>query len=118
MFVEYFSLSFFLIFSFILSSIIFIASYLLIVRQYDIEKISTYECGFDPFDEDTRGKFDVRFYLVSILFIVFDIEVAYLFPWAVCLPFLDFFGFFIMVLFLFILTLGFVYEWKKGALDW
>ena len=68
MFGEYFNLSFFLIFSFILSSIIFILSYFLIVRKYDIEKISTYECGFDPFDEDTRGKFDVRFYLVSILF--------------------------------------------------
>ena len=71
------------------------ASYLLVVKQYDIEKISSYECGFDPFEEDTRGKFDVRFYLVSILFIIFDIEVTYLFPWAVCLSFMDFFSFFV-----------------------
>ena len=82
------------------------------------DKLKSYECGFDPFEEDTRGKFDVRFYLVSILFIIFDIEVTYLFPWAVCLSSMDFFAFFIMIIFLLILTLGFVYEWKKGALDW
>lgn len=98
--------------------LLFVASYSLVVKQYDIEKISSYECGFDPFEEDTRGKFDVRFYLVSILFIIFDIEVAYLFPWAVFLASMDFFAFFVMVVFLLILTLGFVYEWKKGALDW
>jgi NADH:ubiquinone oxidoreductase subunit 3 (subunit A) len=115
---EYLNLLFFILFSFVLAGIIFLASYIGVLRQYDIEKVSSYECGFDPFDEDSRGKFDVRFYLVSILFIIFDIEVTYLFPWAVCLPFMDFFGFFVMIVFVFILTLGFIYEWKKGALDW
>jgi NADH-quinone oxidoreductase subunit A len=115
---EYLNLFYFIIFSSILSSVIFLASYFFVVRQYDIEKVSTYECGFDPFEEDPRGKFDVRFYLVSILFIIFDIEVAYLFPWSVSLSSMDFFGFFVMMFFLVILTLGFIYEWKKGALDW
>jgi NADH:ubiquinone oxidoreductase subunit 3 (subunit A) len=115
---EYLNIISFIFLSFLVAVILFMVSYFLVVKQYDIEKISSYECGFDPFDEDTRGKFDVRFYLVSILFIVFDIEVTYLFPWAVCLSYLDFFGFLVMVIFLFILTLGFVYEWKKGALDW
>lgn len=115
---EYVNLSLFFIFSFILAIFLFLISYLIVIRQYDIEKISTYECGFDPFDEDTRGKFDIRFYLVSILFIIFDIEVAYLFPWGICFFMMDFFSFFIMIFFLFILILGFIYEWKKGALDW
>ena len=115
---EYNNLVYYLIFSFLVALVLFMASYLLVVKQYDIEKISSYECGFDPFEEDTRGKFDVRFYLVSILFIIFDIEVTYLFPWAVCLSFMDFFAFFVMIIFLLILTLGFIYEWKKGALDW
>jgi len=115
---EYLNLVYYLAFSFVLAILLFMASYLLVVKQYDIEKISSYECGFDPFEEDTRGKFDVRFYLVSILFIIFDIEVTYLFPWAVCLSSMDFYSFFVMIVFLLILTLGFVYEWKKGALDW
>ena len=110
-------LSYFLL-SFFVSVLLFFLSYNVVDSQFDLEKISSYECGFDPFEEDTRGKFDVRFYLVSILFIIFDIEVSYLFPWSICLSFLDFFGFFVMVLFLVILTLGFIYEWKKGALDW
>jgi len=115
---EYTYLIYYLILSFIVALILFVISYSLVIRQYDLEKISSYECGFDPFEEDTRGKFDVRFYLVSILFIIFDIEVTYLFPWSICLSSIDFFGFFVMVLFLIILTLGFIYEWKKGALDW
>jgi NADH:ubiquinone oxidoreductase subunit 3 (subunit A) len=115
---EYLNLLYFLVFSFLISLVLYSASYSLVVKQYDIEKISSYECGFDPFEEDTRGKFDVRFYLVSILFIIFDIEVTYLFPWAICLSVMDFFSFFVMIFFLLILTLGFVYEWKKGALDW
>lgn len=81
------------------------------------EKLSAYECGFDPFD-DARSRFDIRFYLVSILFIIFDLEVTFLFPWAVCLNRIGMFGFGSMMVFLFILTIGFVYEWKKGALDW
>ncbi|WP_431281227.1 NADH-quinone oxidoreductase subunit A [Humitalea sp. 24SJ18S-53] len=81
------------------------------------EKLSAYECGFEPFD-DTRRKFDVRFYLVAILFIIFDLEVAFLFPWAVSLGQIGWFGFMSMMAFLGVLTVGFIYEWRKGALDW
>ena len=83
----------------------------------DPEKLSAYECGFNAFD-DARMKFDVRFYLVAILFIIFDLEVAFLFPWAVSLKETGAFGFWSMVTFLGILTIGFIYEWKKGALEW
>ena len=83
----------------------------------DKEKLSAYECGFDAFD-DARGRFDVRFYLVAILFIIFDLEVAFLFPWAVSLGKIGIFGFWSMIIFLFFLTIGFIYEWKKGALEW
>jgi NADH-quinone oxidoreductase subunit A len=81
------------------------------------EKLSAYECGFDAFD-DARRRFDVRFYLVCLLFIIFDLEVAFLFPWAVSLSHIGLFGFFTMLGFLAILTVGFIYEWRKGALDW
>jgi len=83
----------------------------------DSEKLSPYECGFEAF-EDSRMKFDVRYYLVAILFIIFDLEIAFLFPWAVVLHKIGLFGFFAMVLFLGILVIGFIYEWKKGALEW
>jgi NADH-quinone oxidoreductase subunit A len=83
----------------------------------DPEKLSAYECGFNAFG-DARMKFDVRFYLVSILFIIFDLEVAFLFPWAITLGKTGVFGFFSMVTFLAVLTVGFIYEWKKGALEW
>jgi NADH-quinone oxidoreductase subunit A len=83
----------------------------------DPEKLSAYECGFPAFD-DARMKFDVRFYLVSILFIIFDLEVAFLFPWAISLGEIGLFGFWSMVAFLGVLTVGFIYEWKKGALEW
>ena len=83
----------------------------------DPEKLSAYECGFEPFN-DSRMEFDIRFYLVAILFIIFDLEIAFLFPWAITLGNIGYFGFFSMMLFLFILTIGFIYEWKKGALDW
>ena len=86
-------------------------------KNPDPEKLSAYECGFNAFD-DARMKFDVRFYLVAILFIIFDLEVAFLFPWAVSFGTLGWFGFWSMVLFLTVLTVGFVYEWKKGALEW
>jgi NADH-quinone oxidoreductase subunit A len=81
------------------------------------EKLSAYECGFEPFD-NARRRFDVRFYLVAILFIIFDLEVAFLFPWAVSLSHIGLFGFFSMIGFLAVLTVGFIYEWRKGALDW
>ena len=83
----------------------------------DAEKLSPYECGFEAF-EDSRMKFDVRYYLVAILFIIFDLEIAFLFPWAIVLDEIDVFGFWAMMLFLGILVVGFIYEWKKGALDW
>ncbi len=87
------------------------------VRNPDPEKHSAYECGFNPFD-DARMKFDVRFYLVAILFIIFDLEVAFLFPWAVSLKEVGTFGFWSMMIFLAVLTIGFIYEWRKGALEW
>ena len=83
----------------------------------DSDKLSPYECGFEAF-EDSRMKFDVRYYLVAILFIIFDLEIAFLFPWAVVLKQIGMFGFMAMVLFLTILVVGFIYEWKKGALEW
>jgi NADH-quinone oxidoreductase subunit A len=92
-------------------------SMLLARQKPNPEKLSTYECGFEPFD-DTRRRFDVRFYLVAILFIIFDLEVAFLFPWAIALGDVGWFGFFSMVGFLAVLTVGFLYEWRKGALDW
>lgn len=94
-----------------------LASWLVGRQNPDSEKISAYECGFEPFS-DAHHKFDVRFYLVAILFIIFDLEVAFLFPWAVSLGKTGLFGFWSMVLFLSILTVGFIYEWKKGALEW
>jgi NADH-quinone oxidoreductase subunit A len=87
------------------------------VRKPDPEKLSAYECGFKAFD-DARMKFDVRFYLVSILFIIFDLEVAFLFPWAVALGDIGLLGFWSMMIFLVVLTVGFIYEWRKGALEW
>ena len=86
-------------------------------RNPDPEKLSAYECGFEAFD-DSRMEFDVRFYLVAILFIIFDLEIAFLFPWAISLGSLGSLGFWSMMIFLFILTIGFIYEWKIGALDW
>lgn len=107
----------FILLAFLISFVVFAISYFFVLKQYDLEKISAYECGFDPF-EDTRKKFDVRFYLVAILFIVFDLEVTYLFPWSVVLNTVDLFGYVVMVVFLFLVTIGFVYEWLVGALEW
>jgi len=100
-----------------MTMMILMASFMVARQRPDTEKLSPYECGFEPF-EDTRGRFDVRFYLVAILFIIFDLEVAFLFPWAVSLGNIGMFGFWSMMFFLAILTIGFIYEWKKGALEW
>jgi NADH-quinone oxidoreductase subunit A len=94
-----------------------IAAWVMAPKSPDKEKVSAYECGFNAFD-DARMKFDVRFYLVSILFIIFDLEVAFLFPWAITLGKGDLFAFWSMMTFLGVLTVGFIYEWKKGALEW
>ena len=94
-----------------------IAPFLVAYKQPDPEKLSAYECGFNAFD-DARMKFDVRFYLVAILFIIFDLEVTFLFPWAIVYGQLGVYGFWSMMVFLAVLTVGFIYEWKKGALEW
>lgn len=100
-----------------LALVLFGVSFILVPRRLDSEKLSAYECGFDPF-EDARGRFDVRFYLVAILFIVFDLEVSFLFPWSLVVGGVDLFGYVTLLLFLLVLTLGFLYEWFRGALDW
>ena len=100
-----------------LGIVLILAAVVLAVRNPDAEKVSAYECGFNAFD-DARMKFDVRFYLVSILFIIFDLEVAFLFPWAVAFAEISMVGFWSMMVFLSVLTVGFAYEWKKGALEW
>jgi NADH-quinone oxidoreductase subunit A len=94
-----------------------VAAFVVGNQKPDDEKMAAYECGFDAF-EDSRRQFDVRFYLVAILFIIFDLEVAFLFPWAVSLGGIGLFGFWSMMVFLSVLTIGFIYEWKKGALEW
>jgi NADH-quinone oxidoreductase subunit A len=94
-----------------------VAPFIVAYKNPDPEKLSAYECGFNAFD-DARMKFDIRFYLVSILFIIFDLEVAFLFPWAVAFGDLGWFGFWSMMVFLAVLTIGFIYEWRKGALEW
>lgn len=112
----YFILVFFLI-AIILSTLIFFLSFFLVSQKPDQEKLSAYECGFNPF-EDARTTFDIRFYLVAILFLIFDLEISFLFPWIISLKSITFFGFWTMILFLILLTIGFVYEWFKGALEW
>ncbi|MEE8188869.1 MAG: NADH-quinone oxidoreductase subunit A [Kiloniellales bacterium] len=115
--VEYLPILIFLMIAIALAVVMVAASYVIARQRPDSEKDSAYECGFEAFD-DARGRFDVRFYMVAILFIIFDLEVAFLFPWAVALSEIGEFGFWSMVVFLAILTVGFIYEWKKGALEW
>ena len=114
---NYLTIIIFLVIALILSLGFLILNFAFSPKNPDPEKLSAYECGFEPFN-DSRMEFDVRFYLVAILFIIFDLEIAFLFPWAITLGNIGIFGFFSMMLFLFILTIGFIYEWKKGALDW
>lgn len=110
-------IGFFILLSLVLGFIIFFLSYALAVQNPDSEKVSAYECGFEPF-EDARNKFDVRFYIVAILFLIFDIEVIFLFPWAVSLAYIGSKGFWVMIFFLIILGIGFLYEISVNALDW
>ena len=114
---NYFSIIVFLFLSLGLSIGFVVLNFILSPKNPDPEKLSAYECGFEPFS-DSRMEFDVRFYLVAILFIIFDLEIAFLFPWAISLGSIGLLGFCSMMIFLFILTVGFIYEWKKGALDW
>ena len=114
---DYLSIIIFLFVALGLSIGFIVLNFLFSPKNPDPEKLSTYECGFEAFG-DSRMEFDVRFYLVAILFIIFDLEIAFLFPWAVSLGNIGILGFCSMMIFLFILTVGFIYEWKKGALDW
>ena len=114
---DYLPLAVFIGVALVIGLALMVAPFLVAVRNPDPEKVSAYECGFNAFD-DARMKFDVRFYLVSILFIIFDLEIAFLFPWAVSLESIGMFGFWSMMAFLAVLTIGFAYEWKKGALEW
>ena len=114
---DYLSILIFLFVALVLSVGFIVLNFLFSPKKPDPEKLSAYECGFEAFGH-SRMKFDVRFYLVAILFIIFDLEIAFLFPWAVSLSNIGELGFWSMMIFLFVLTIGFVYEWKKGALDW
>ena len=114
---NYFPILVFLILGLVMGAVLLTLGFVLGPHRPDAEKTSPYECGFEAF-EDTRMKFDVRYYLVAILFIIFDLEIAFLFPWAVALNKIGVVGFVAMVVFLGILVVGFIYEWKKGALEW
>ena len=114
---EYLSIIIFLFISLLLSIGFIVINYIASPSNPDPEKLSAYECGFEAFD-NARIEFDVRFYLVAILFIIFDLEIAFLFPWAISLGNIGLLGFYSMMAFLFILPIGFIYEWKKGALEW
>ena len=114
---DYLSIIIFLFIALIISIGFILINFISSPNNPDPEKLSAYECGFDAFD-DSRMEFDVRFYLVAILFIIFDLEIAFLFPWAITLGKTGIFGFWSMMVFLGVLTIGFIYEWKKGALEW
>src|SRR5512138_2900385 len=114
---QYFPILLFILFDLGLGAQLLVVDRVMSPNRPDPEKLSPYECGFEAF-EDARMKFDVRYYLVAILFILFDLEIAFLFPWAVVLQEIGFFGFAAMMVFLAVLVVGFVYEWKKGALEW
>ncbi len=115
--IEYLPILVFLVIAGAVSIAMILGSLLAGKQRPDPEKLSAYECGFDAFS-DARTRFDVRFYLVTLLFIIFDLEIAFLFPWAITLGKIGLFGFWSMVVFLAVLTVGFIYEWKKGALEW
>jgi NADH-quinone oxidoreductase subunit A len=114
---QYFPILLFILFGLAVGALLLSVGRVVSPNRPDPAKLSPYECGFEAF-EDARMKFDVRYYLVAILFILFDLEIAFLFPWAVVLPEIGYFGFVAMMIFLAILIIGFVYEWKKGALEW
>ncbi|NNF15118.1 MAG: NADH-quinone oxidoreductase subunit A [Gammaproteobacteria bacterium] len=117
MLIEYAPILIFILVAGIIGMALLSIGFLLGPRRPDAEKLSPYECGFEPF-EDARMRFDVRYYLVAILFIIFDLEIAFLFPWAVSLDKVGVFGLIAMAIFLLVLVVGFIYEWKKGALEW
>ena len=115
--VEYLPIVVFFCIATFIALVVVILPKVLAKETYQKDKLKSYECGFDPFG-DARAKFDIRFYLVAILFIIFDLEIAFLIPWAISLKSIGMVGFWSMIVFLFVLTVGFIYEWKKGALEW
>ena len=114
---EYFNIIVFLFVSLTIVFVLLTLSYLVSPKKINVEKLSAYECGFEPFDESKKS-FDIQFYIVGVLFLIFDLEVAYLFPWAVNLNSIGIFGFWTMIMFYFLINIGFIYEWQRGALDW
>ena len=114
---DYLPLAIFIAVALGISLVLLIVPFIVAYKQPDPEKLSAYECGFNAFD-DARMKFDVRFYLVAILFIIFDLEMSFLFPWAIAFGDLGLYGYWSMMVFLGVLTVGFIYEWRKGALEW
>jgi NADH-quinone oxidoreductase subunit A len=117
MFIEYVIIFKYFLVCLLISSLLLSVSYFFVIQYSNVEKVSIYECGFNPFN-DSRNKFEVRFYIVAILFMIFDLEIIFLFPWVILLNTLMYLGFFSMLVFLFILIIGFIYEWIKGALVW
>jgi NADH-quinone oxidoreductase subunit A len=117
LFLAYLPIAVFIAVALAIALILMTVPFVIAVNNPDPEKVSAYECGFNAFD-DARMKFDIRYYLVAILFIIFDLEVAFLFPWAVAFKDVGVFGFWSMIIFLAVLTVGFIYEWRKGALEW
>lgn len=115
--IEYGGVLIFMVISLVISIVLPLISYIIGIKKGDSEKLSVYECGFDPFG-DSRQKFEVRFFLVAILFIIFDLEISFLFPWSLVLDNLSLLGYWTMYMFLLILTIGLVYEWNKGGLEW
>lgn len=117
MFLEYIYILKYLFVFLIIGFILFGLSFFFVYQKSNNEKISSYECGFNTFG-DARNKFEIRYYLIAILFIIFDLEILFLFPWIICILNINFEGIIVMLLFLYLLTIGFIYEWKAGALDW
>ena len=115
--IEYGGVLIFMVISLVISIVLPLISYIIGIKKGDSEKLSVYECGFDPFG-DSRQKFEIRFFLVAILFIIFDLEISFLFPWSLVLDNLSLLGYWTMYMFLLILTIGLVYEWNKGGLEW
>jgi NADH-quinone oxidoreductase subunit A len=117
MFLEYILIFKYFFICFFISFLLFLVSYFFVIQLPNVEKVSIYECGFNPFT-DSRNRFEIRYYIVAILFLIFDLEIIFLFPWIILLNNLTFLNFFSMILFLIILIIGFIYEWFKGALNW
>lgn len=114
---EYFNILIFALISILIVFVLLTLSYLVSPKNINVEKLSAYECGFEPYDE-ARKSFDIQFYIVGVLFLIFDLEIAFLFPWAVSLSYIGMFGFWTMMCFYALINIGFVYEWQRGALDW